>query len=705
MSGGGQVAALWSTRRGAFEGAMESQGQAADRLLRRLNAAVKAFTLYPPPHPAADQALETFEGELRPYLDATGPFTVRVAKHALTVDGQVLDGVPFADLAFHLYTRKVAQVTILPAATRRDLAAFLGAVARDRMSLEASGGVADLLWAAEVGTVQVVEMALEQEEAAESLGLSVFYELIGAGRLAGPERERLLEIVRGGAGSAARLLQNVHALALEVFPESPPADQVDRVYRALRTLDRLALDEPFEEQPALYDALAHAPFHVEEPLGSALARTLLLRAGEDSSARLLVDQLAPAELADLIVRSGADVPEAVRLLTGLAPGPLRAEAVAAALAPRLGTPEGWLREALRPLLQPTIATAAELLAEFAFDESQAIVRQEEFEQRVREAQAISDESLTVDAVRTLVDVLRNEEDPAELAEVADALSAHLPWLAERRHLAVLEGLLRELNALAQTAGPAQAAAAQVLGRAAEGKTLETLLTALWATRGTPDEAGARACLQALGGTAVGPLVRVLGSEPRAGMRAMLCDLLVGVGRGRVAELTAHLSDGRWYLVRNLADVLGRIGDPSAVPALAGLLRHEEYRVRREAVDALARLGTAEAQRHLVALLRDPDGRIVLRALQALNAEGLRLALPELTALLDRPDPMHRLFELKRAALEALERLGGPEVVPILRRLVSGRVAWGRQRTLRDLARRALAVAEAAVAAGSGRSSG
>ncbi len=80
------------------------------------------------------------------------------------------------------------------------------------------------------------------------------------------------------------------------------------------------------------------------------------------------------------------------------------------------------------------------------------------------------------------------------------------------------------------------------------------------------------------------------------------------------------------LAMALADALGLIGDPEAVPALrkAFLLTHR--RLRAEAAAAIARLGDDEGIKHLAALAADPGIR--LRALHYLDELGHTERVPE-----------------------------------------------------------------------------
>jgi hypothetical protein len=680
---------------------VDPKARAADRLLKRLAVAVKTFGLYPARHPVAERALQDLLTVLRPYLETYGAFVTRVSRQGFVVDGVPFEGEAHAGLAFHLYTRKVALLSILPAATERELASLLAIAGMDRVSLEAAGGPEHLLWQSGVGNAQIIELTLEQEQEVEALGLNAFLALIGRSRLAPRERQAVVDIL-SAADQTARLLDNIYLMAPQVFEGIGEQERIEHAFQAVRSLDRIILDEPLETQSPLYAHLAEALLLVEAPLRSALPHLLLSRAADDTSAKYLLTRLSAEQVAELIVRGvrgPAAAEELLRLLTVLALPAQKAEAVVALLEARLqpaGEGPTWLRDALRSSLPPQPAERPpEVPAEFVFDDTLIFINHEELAQRLQEAKAIDEGAATREVILTLVDVLREEHNEEELTEAAAALTGYLSWMVEHREFPLLATVLRHVKRLASTAEGLRARlAADVARGMTEHPLLDHLLAALWSGRETPVEQQVRSCLEAVAEEAVTPLVRVLGGEPRAGMRAILCDLLAGIGRDHVRELAAFVDDERWYLVRNIANILGRLQTPEVVGHLGRLVDHPEYRVRREVADALARVGTEEAQRLLVRLLDDPDPRIRLRALQALNAWGTRLALPRLLDLVAAPDPLNRLFAHKAAAVEALERLGAPEALPVLRRLARLPLALGApRRRLRDLARRAVLAIE------------
>ncbi len=679
---------------------VDPKAQAVERLLKRLSVAIKTFGLYPQQHPVAGRALQGLLASLRPYLETYGSFVARISKQSFVVDAVTFDNEAYTNLALHLYTRKVAVLTVLPAVTDQELGSFLSVAGMDRVSLETAGGVEHLLWQSGVGNVQVIELTLDQEQDAEALGLNAFLALIGRGRLAPREREAVIDILYA-ADHTARLLQNIYLMSAEVFEGIAEEEHIEHAYEAVRTLDRIILDEPLEGQPPLYANLAEALLLVEEPLRSALPGTFIARATEDTSAKYLLSHISAEQLAEMIARGSAGpdlAAQVARLLATLSLPERKAEAIVTLLETRLRPPGAaptWLSDAVPPHLhEPAADRHPEVPPEFVFDDSLIVINHDELTQRLKEAKAIDEAAATREVIITLVDVLRDETDEEELLDVADALAGHLSWMVDHQEFSLLAAVLERLKRIAATAEATRSTlAAGIVRRVTEHPLLDRLLAALWAGRETRVEQEVRICLEVLAGEAVTPLVRVLGGEPRAGMRAILCDLLVSVGRDHVRELATFIGDERWYLVRNIANILGRLQNPEVVVHLERVIDHPEYRVRREVADALARLGTEEAQSLLVRLL-DDDQRIQLRALQALNAWGTRRALKRLLALVEAPDPLNRFFTLKAAALEALERLGAPEALPVMKRLARSPIAIGQhRRELRDLARRAVLAIE------------
>ena len=167
-------------------------------------------------------------------------------------------------------------------------------------------------------------------------------------------------------------------------------------------------------------------------------------------------------------------------------------------------------------------------------------------------------------------------------------------------------------------------------------------------------------------------------------RRALNTLLVRLGEPALPSILEHLGDSRWYIVRNLAAVLGAIGSGHAVPELSQCLRHPDARVAKEAIRSLAMIGGTEAEQAIIGLLGEGNPELLPQAITSLGAMKSRGALPWLTATLARDDLLLQTLPQKLETLAAIGMIGDRSVVPLLNEILLGRhiVARGRWLKLR-----------------------
>jgi hypothetical protein len=174
----------------------------------------------------------------------------------------------------------------------------------------------------------------------------------------------------------------------------------------------------------------------------------------------------------------------------------------------------------------------------------------------------------------------------------------------------------------------------------------------------------------LGEPAAAVLVEELADSQQRFERRALFDVISKLKAGR-SVLVGSLSDPRWYVVRNAADLLGEIGGDEAVGELLELFTHADERVRRSGVAAVARstaqTGTVDP---LIRALQDQSAQVRVAAAAGL---GVRKSAKSLDALVDRLDKEDDQT-VQVAILDALGRNGTPTAVS---KLVEGSEAGGR----------------------------
>ena len=140
---------------------------------------------------------------------------------------------------------------------------------------------------------------------------------------------------------------------------------------------------------------------------------------------------------------------------------------------------------------------------------------------------------------------------------------------------------------------------------------------------------------------------------------------IGSGVGQAAEgLFKHPREA----VRELGrDLMAASGDPQAVAALLTLFRSEQLEDPVPLVEAIATIATPEARAALFEASVHPNEAVRIAAIDGLGASHARDAAT-ITAIVKVAE-LDSSVQVKRAAVRALYRLGPPELVPLLQKMV------------------------------------
>ncbi|MFB3884682.1 MAG: HEAT repeat domain-containing protein [Thermodesulfobacteriota bacterium] len=175
--------------------------------------------------------------------------------------------------------------------------------------------------------------------------------------------------------------------------------------------------------------------------------------------------------------------------------------------------------------------------------------------------------------------------------------------------------------------------------------------------------------------AIKPLVRVLGERTKSKTRRVICDALSEIGKHSYELFIPYMDDPRWYLVRNITYILGRIGAEESLSYIQKAFNHEDSRVKREAILALGVIGSTKAVGMLVKALTDGDARI--RAMAAINLGkiGKKAALGPLLEVVQAKDfPRKEPAEMK-AFFDAIGMVGGSQESILALQQLLERKSW------------------------------
>jgi hypothetical protein len=189
---------------------------------------------------------------------------------------------------------------------------------------------------------------------------------------------------------------------------------------------------------------------------------------------------------------------------------------------------------------------------------------------------------------------------------------------------------------------------------------------------TPDLSRAKEYLLSLNWNSISPILHLLRDLKDSSARRMVCEVLEEAGKDHVAILGEGVSDSLWYVVRNVAFVLGRIGKEKGVKFLRRITNHSDLRVRREVIISLTKIQGKEAGVLLASALDDQDKGIRILACRGLAQRKEKEALSGFTEIIQSDGFIDTPSEEKKQLLESWALIGEDEVVPLLKKLINKR---------------------------------
>ncbi len=299
----------------------------------------------------------------------------------------------------------------------------------------------------------------------------------------------------------------------------------------------------------------------------------------------------------------------------------------------------------------------------------------------------------------LLEILAVEDEASAFGETCVLIGADYDRLVSSADFVSARSIVEGLEALEAAPGARPADCAALLKdlrlRANSKARIEQLCLALNAHLDS-DLGACRRLLVGLPGDSVPRLFEALAILEKYQARMMVCEILVERGRERVEAVGDGLLEERWFVARNAAMVLGRIGGGRACACLARATKHAHEAVRREVVAALIRIEGPESSAALRAVLSDESRELRLRALAALSGRRDAAAGLLVEENVQADGFLQADEEEQRLWLSALARIREDAALPTFRGLIDRWILFDRSAAGR---RRLLAVA--ALAEGSG----
>jgi HEAT repeat protein len=299
--------------------------------------------------------------------------------------------------------------------------------------------------------------------------------------------------------------------------------------------------------------------------------------------------------------------------------------------------------------------------QFALSEEENASLEEEIRQE--EQRALADEVLEIVAT-----ILSAEDTPAGFLDSASAFQRFIEHAIEDGAIGRANELTARLRGIAAAKAEAQAEfagiAEQVIREIGRPSFLGQIAPTL-NSHSEIDPAVLTNFLVQLGSSAAPAICDLLGQVNQVRYRRALCESLAISCKDDVEVLIERLSDTRWYVIRNIVYVLGRIAHQGVERALDRALHHEDVRVRKEAVRALGNIESPTSRAYLVSAFKDADAGVRIQAAMTLAAKRDDRAAQSILSMIQAQEFMRRDSNEREAFFEALGRCGSDTLVPKL----------------------------------------
>lgn len=169
-------------------------------------------------------------------------------------------------------------------------------------------------------------------------------------------------------------------------------------------------------------------------------------------------------------------------------------------------------------------------------------------------------------------------------------------------------------------------------------------------------------LSAAGEPAVEVLLEKLTSANDIRTRRALINEITKLGDTAFERVLYHLSDERWYVVRNMVTILGVFAKREALPKLFDVARHPDMRVRKEVIKTLARIRHPQVFTFLRDILPEEQDEIRLLIIFSFGIMRSTEAIDDIINILEN----EKNLAIKKEALVALGRIGAEKTFNILK---------------------------------------
>jgi len=655
-------------------------------VMRALVSAFRTVKIYPPNNPVYSQSIKKSFELLEHFLTTAQEYSIGVQKTNFTYQRTPIGKEAQLNraIAQDLFAKGIREIVFSTGVTETELLVLCQTLALSSEDMAIKNGISSILWEKNAAHIKVTEAGLDEIITTQmAMGLM---DKTAAGNTATTEgpapsagvKERVLfgrTLVLGDLKSdPSGFAFNMLELAKRTHAEDESVEE--RLYALYQEASRTIEAEHAEQGDAMFESLGKSVLALEPNFRDALVAGKLYKDLDTEMAaeqQADVEQQLPSAMHEIQTGrfSHAWTVQQVSTL-------LRKSASKKALP---STPPPPPDEVKAVPLSGDLPGMAKEMAEYSPEEME----------RLKVLGAAGMESDIIEAaVRTYICLLPLAKNPlhaapdekefAHFASVLRQLEDMLNFFLSENdydHASVI------IQALQMPVDPSfQPRLKEVLKKTRSKSVVKSTIGELKKhPKGSREYKSAYAYLAKLERETTEVLLELMADEQDRLARIFYLDLLKDFGRNQIALLGELLTDGRWYFVRNIVNVLGESKTDQALAFLRKAAVHENVRIRQEVIKGLLTVGGKRAASILAKMMQDEDVGVQETAVNAygdfpgIGAEESR----PLIEFLEGRSLKKREQALTIEAIKALGKIGGREAADFLKRYAI--IRWWKPRKL------------------------
>ncbi len=178
-------------------------------------------------------------------------------------------------------------------------------------------------------------------------------------------------------------------------------------------------------------------------------------------------------------------------------------------------------------------------------------------------------------------------------------------------------------------------------------------------------------------TSIAHFMKLVGQLQSIRGRRLVIEILSIIGNLDIKTIAKGLNDKRWYVVRNIISILGRIADVRAIEYLTKTLSHPDQRVRKETIKTMGGIGGPNILPHLKKALNDTDSTVRIPVIRLLGNTETMAAKKILLTELSKKSFQAKEFYEKKEFCGAIANWKDQDVKDFLLEKLRKRQFWNR----------------------------